>query len=168
MKAKAIVDTSFWIHLVKINLEDKFLELYDIIVPTKVEEEILFCNTFKFMIYKPKDIKVYEKLKSLNKIENINPCVIPKELSSQISKNSGELYAISLSKEKDVIVFIDNGRPYDFCIKNKIKTGTIIDFLVYLKEENQLNLSEIKEKIKILENSISKKLLKDIKKYINM
>jgi hypothetical protein len=168
MKKKAIIDTSFWIHLVKINLEKNFLELYDVILPKKVEEEILFCNSFKLMIYKPKDIKIYEKLKYENKIKVVDPKIIPKELSSQISKNSGELFAISLAKENDVIVFIDNGRPHTFCKKNKIKTGTIIDFLIYLKEEKKINISDIKEKINIIKESLSKKHLKDIKKYINL
>jgi hypothetical protein len=168
MKPKAIIDTSFWIHLVKTNLEDHFMRRFVIIAPQRVEEEILYCNTFKFMVYKPQDIRVYEKLKSENKIIILNPKKIKKELASQISKNSGELYAIALAKENRWIVFIDNGRPHKFCIENDIQTGTIIDFIIYLKMENQLTTKEIKQKIELIKDSLSEKYLEQIKKYLNV
>jgi len=166
MKAKAILDTSFWIHLVKINLENRFLELYDIIVPTKVEEEILFCNTFKFMIYKPQDVRVYERLKQENKITIINPKDISKQLTNQISKNSGELFAIALATERNWIVFIDNGRPQKYCVENNILTSTICDLLIYLKEEKILTIKEIEQKIELIKDSLSDKYLKQIKEYL--
>ncbi|MFA5745483.1 MAG: hypothetical protein WCX82_03260 [archaeon] len=166
MKPKAILDTSFWIHLVKLDLENHFLNLFDPIVPQKVEDEILYCNTFKFMIYKPQDIRIYEKLKNENKIEIINPREISKQLLSHISKNSGELFAIALAKEKSWIVFIDNGRPHNYCIENNIQTGTIGDFLIYLKEEKILTIKEIKNKINLIKDSLSERYLEQIKKYL--
>jgi hypothetical protein len=168
MKPKAIIDTSFWIHLVKTKLDGHFVRLFDIIAPQRVEEEILYCNTFKFMVYKPQDIKIYEKLKSENKIEILNPKKIEKELISQISKNSGELYAIALAKENQWIVFIDNGRPHKYCIENNISTGTIIDFMIYLEMKNQLTTKEIKQKIELIKDSLSERYLEQIKKYLKM
>jgi predicted nucleic acid-binding protein len=166
MKPKAILDTSFWIHLVKLDLENKFMNLFEIIMPKKVEDEILYSNSFKFMIYKPQDIRVYENLKSHNKITILNPKEIDKKISSQISKNSGELYAIALAKEKNWVVFIDNGRPQKYCFENNIQTGTIIDFLIHLKNENIIGSKEIEKKIELIKNSLSKKYLDQIKKYL--
>jgi len=166
MKPKAILDTSFWIHLVKMGLESQFITLFEIIIPQKVEDEILYCNTFKFMIYKPQDIRVYERLKQERKITIINPKDISKQLTNQISKNSGELFAIALAKERNWIVFIDNGRPQKYCIENNIQTSTIIDFLIYLKEEKLLNIKEIEQKVNLIKDSLSNKYLKQIEEYL--
>jgi predicted nucleic acid-binding protein len=166
MKAKAILDTSFWIHLNKTKIWNVFLEYYDVVVPKQVEKEITYCNTFKSLIYKPQDIEIYEKLRKNKKIIIINPKKISKKLSCQISKNSGELFAIALAKEKDWIVFIDNGRPNKYCIENNIKTATIIDFLIFLKNEKRITKKEIKEKINKIKTSIPKKMLEEIKKYL--
>jgi predicted nucleic acid-binding protein len=63
-KPIAIIDASFWIHLIKTDLLQLFLEYYKtIIVPSKVEQEITWSESFKFMIYTPEDIKQYNKLK---------------------------------------------------------------------------------------------------------
>jgi len=165
MKPKAIIDASFWIHLIKLELEEIFLQYYEIITTTRIEEEILYCNNFKYFIYKPKDIKLYENFKKENKIQIKNPKTISKELESQISKNSGELQAIALAKENNYIVFIDNGRPNEYCIKNNILSATIIDFLIFLNNNKILTKKEILYKINLIKNSLPKNYLKKIENY---
>jgi predicted nucleic acid-binding protein len=167
MKQKAILDTSFWIHLNKMELQNIFIKYYDIVIPKKVEDEIIYCNSFKFMIYKPKDFYTYEEFKKNNQISIINPKKISSELSTQISKNSGELFAIALAKEKNWIVFIDNGRPNKYCLNNNIKTATIVDFIIFLKIEKKITKTEIKKKINIIKTSIPKENIEKMNRYLN-
>jgi len=163
----AIVDASFWIHLIKTDLLHIFQEYYNrIIVPLKVEEEITFSESFKFMVYIPEDIKHYNKLKQEGIIIVQNPKTITKQLSSQVSKDSGELYCIALSQEIGLIVFIDNGRPYNYCKENNILVANIIEFLLFLYIEKRLNKKEVYSKINVIKSSISNSYLKGIEKYL--
>jgi predicted nucleic acid-binding protein len=91
-EAIAIVDTSFWIHLIKVDLLEIFLKYYSkIIIPSKVLEELTFFESFKYKVYIPEDIKEFKKLKEKKVISIKNPKKINKELERQVSKKSGEL-----------------------------------------------------------------------------
>jgi predicted nucleic acid-binding protein len=166
-KAIAIVDASFWIHLIKINLLQLFLEYYKtIVVPSKVEREITWSESFKFMIYTPEDIKQYNKLKKEDIIIIKEPKVIKQQLKSQVSKDSGELYCIALAQETGYIVFIDNGKPYNYCNENNILVANIIEFMLFLYTEQKLTKKEIYVKINLIKNSIPISYLKEIENYL--
>jgi len=166
-KSIAIIDTSFWIHLVKTDLLGLFLEYYSkMIFPVKVEEELTFSESFKSKVYISKDIKEYRLLKEKNIIVIQDPKTISKEFESQVSKNSGELFCIALSKETGYISFIDNGRPYNFCKKNNILVSNIIEFMLFLYTENKINKSEIFIKINLIKRTISNEYLKTIENYL--
>jgi predicted nucleic acid-binding protein len=163
----AIVDASFWIHLVKVDLLDIFLEYYNYLyVPSKVELEITFAESLKFKLFTPNDIKLYYKLKKEGIIVVKDPATIKKELESQVSKDSGELYCIALSQELGLITFIDNGRPYNYCKQNNILVGNIIEFLLFLYFNKKLTKKEILVKISIIEKSLSQDYLKSINNYL--
>ena len=166
-KRCAIIDSSFFIHLIKIDLLNYFFNYYDkIIVPLKVEKEITFIDNLSSNIYTPKDILEFKRLKKENKIIIKNPKQINKKLKSQVSNDSGELYSIALSYETKNIVFIDNGRPYKFCKENNILVANIIEFILYLYLENKLTKKECYFKINLIKNSIPLNYLKDIDKYL--
>lgn len=155
-KPKAVIDTSFWIHLVKLNLVEQFIQLWDILVTKKVEEELQAFVNIK--LYIPLDLEIYNDLKSKGIIQIKNPKNIPKNIDNQITKNSGELFSIALAKENKIIVFIDNGIPYDFCKKNKILVANNVDFCLKLLLDNKLTREEALSKLEILENLKSMKL----------
>lgn len=163
----AIVDTSFWIHLVKTDLLDYFLSYYSkIIVPFIVEEELTYFESFKYKVYVPKDIKEFKKLKEKKIITIINPKIINKEIESKVSKNSGELFCILLSLQTGYISFIDNGRPYNFCKKNNLLVSNIIEFMLFLFLEKKLSKKEVFFKIKLIERTISKSYFENVKNYL--
>ncbi|MDD3244550.1 MAG: hypothetical protein PHU47_00165 [Candidatus ainarchaeum sp.] len=155
-KPKAVIDTSFWIHLVKLNLVEEFIELWNIVITRKVEEELQAFVRIK--LYTPLDLEIYTDLKSKEIIKIKDPKAIPKEINSQITSDSGELYSIALAKEEKIIVFIDNGIPYDFCKINNILVANNIDFSLKLVEDNKLTKEEVLNKLNILEKSKSMKL----------
>jgi len=163
----AIVDASFWIHLIKVDLLSLFLEYYKIIIiPSKVEKEITWSESFKFIIHTPEDIKQYNKLKKDGIIIVQDPKHIKKQLESQVSKDSGELYCIALSEETKYILFIDNGRPYNYCKENNIMVANIIEFILFLYLEKKISKKEVFSKIDLIKSSIPVSCLKNIKEYL--
>ncbi len=155
-KPKAIIDTSFWIHLVKLNLVDSFIQLWDIVVTRKVEEELLAFTRIK--LYTPLDLEIYNELKSKGTIQVKNPKSIPKDIDTQITNNSGELFSIALAREDQIIVFIDNGIPYEFCKRNNILAANIVDYLMRQYEQKKFTKEQILGKLDILESLKSMKL----------
>src|SRR5574343_998374 len=99
-KPKAIIDTSFWIHLVKLNLVEQFIQLWNIVVTRKVEEELQ--DFVRIKLYTPLDLEIYNDLKSKGTIQIKDPKSIPKDIDNQITSNSGELYSIALAKEDKI------------------------------------------------------------------
>jgi predicted nucleic acid-binding protein len=163
-KADAILDSSFYIHLVKTNLLSYFLKFYNIVVCSKVKEEILYFKNSN--IYLPLDIEIFSELENLKIISIINPLKIDNNINSQISHNSGELYSIALAKEKGIIVFIDNGRPFEYCKKNNILCANIVEFLLFLNKNKILSKKVLFSKINIIKEILPRKYLEDIKNKI--
>lgn len=156
LKPKAIIDTSFWIHLVKLNLVEQFIQLWNIVVTRKVEEELQ--DFVRIKLYTPLDLEIYNDLKSKGTIQIKDPKSIPKDIDNQITSNSGELFSIALAKEDKIIVFIDNGITYDFCKRNNIFAANNIDFCLKLVEDNKLTKEEALNKLNILEKLKSMKI----------
>lgn len=160
-KPLAVLDSSFYIHLVKTNLINIFLEHYDLVITKKVYEEITYFKDKS--IYLPFDIRFLLKLIEDNKVIIKQPkTLINKNLQSQVSCDSGEYFSILLAKELNAIVFIDNGRPYSFCVKNKILCSNIVEFMFYLYKHKKIKKNELKDKIRIIYDSIPKNYLKEI------
>jgi hypothetical protein len=155
-KPKAVVDTSFWIHLVKLNLVESFTQLWNIVVTRKVEEELHAFVRIK--LYTPLDLEIYNELKSNGTIQVKDPKSVPGNINSQITNNSGELFSIALAKEDKIIVFIDNGIPYDFCKRNQILAANIVDYLMRQYEQKKFTKEQTLEKLMILESLKSMKL----------
>ncbi len=155
-KPKAVVDTSFWIHLVKLGLVDAFTSLWDIVVTKKVEEELQAFTRIK--LYLTLDLEIYSILKQEGEIQIKNPKNVPSDIDSQITKDSGELFSLALAKEEKIIVFIDNGISYDFCKRNSIAATNIVDFCLHLVENSKITKEDALEKLNILEKFKSMKL----------
>lgn len=155
-KPKAVVDTSFWIHLVKLDLVESFIQLWDIVITRKVEEELQAFTRIK--LYTPLDLEIYNELKLKGTIQVKNPKNVPENINNQITTNSGELFSIELAKEGKIIVFIDNGIPYEFCKKNQILAANIVDYLMRQYEQKKFTKKQTLEKLMILESLKSMKL----------
>ncbi|MDD3178507.1 MAG: hypothetical protein PHR26_03225 [Candidatus ainarchaeum sp.] len=160
-KPLAILDSSFYIHLVKTNLINIFLEHYDLVMTKKVYEEITYFKDKS--LYLPFDIRFLLKLVEDKKILIKQPkTLVNKNLPFQVSKNSGEYFSILLAKEIKAIVFIDNGRPYSFCVKNNILCSNIVEFMFYLYKHKKIKKNGLKDKLRIICDSIPKNYLKEI------
>lgn len=125
-------------------------------VTRKVEEELQ--DFVRIKLYTPLDLEIYNDLKSKGTIQIKDPKSIPKDIYNQITSNSGELYSIALAKEDKIIVFIDNGIPYEFCKQNQILAANIVDYLVRQYEQKQFTKEQTLEKLNILESLKSMKL----------
>jgi|GEM_PF-1261563 len=142
-KIKAVVDASFWININKVNLVKYLLDYFELYFVSKVEDELESHKMKDF--YNPKDLDVFRSLRELNLIKIKDPKVIDSKAKKELSKDSGELYTVSLAKEINAVVLIDDYGPYIFCDKNKISPLSTINFIVYLCELKIINLSNAEQ-----------------------
>jgi hypothetical protein len=161
-KPFVVIDASFWINCVYLELNIFLIDYFNLIFTTKVKEKLLFSKKHDFF-KKSKDITLFEEYLSLNK----NVIKDPTKLSftNQLSKNSGKLYSISLAKEKKYGVFIDDGFPYDVCGKNNILRMNSVDFIIFLYLKKEIDKNKAINLINSLNFRVKEKyLLKGIDK----
>lgn len=153
MKSKVVVDASFWINVVFLELDGFLLDYFDLIFVSKVKSEICEFKKYDYF-YLSKDIKIFEQLLSDDIIKIQNPKSIPKKYISELEKDSGELYTLSLAKEKKYGVLIDDGNPYDFCKNENIIRMNTIDFIIFLYIKNELTRNKAIDYIRKLNYKI--------------
>ena len=66
-KPCAVIDTSFWIHVVYLEIDKYLIKYFDIFFPNKVKSEILYFKHFDYF-YKSTDIFIFEKLLQDNQL----------------------------------------------------------------------------------------------------
>lgn len=137
---KIVIDSSFWINITFLRLEEYLIKYFKIYFVSKVESEIL--NENKFKIYDSLDMEIYRSFKERNLFFVKDPQNVPKRLLDSLESNSGELYTVSLALEENATVFIDDGRPYNFCLKEKLFPVNSIDFVYFLYLKKDLNKSD--------------------------
>ncbi len=156
-KIKAVVDSSFWININRIDLVDALYNYFELIFTKKVEDELLIN---KKMFYIPKDILKYNELKNQNQISIQNPKKIDCDLWNKLSKTSGEMQSIALAKEINAVVLIDNGAAIEYCKKNKIKLVNSINFIIYNYYLDKISYNKAKQNINTLSPFIKKTYIK--------
>lgn len=161
-KKKLIVDACFWINIVFIGLEKELLKYFKLYFVSKIDKEILKED---FLIYTSRDYEIYLELKKRKIITIQNPKKIPLKLSS-LQKDSGELYSISLSIEKDVFFATDDNAPIEFCKRNKVNYLTTVYFILYLFNKKEFNKSTARKYIKLLKNRIKEKYILQGEEYL--
>lgn len=155
-KKKAIIDSSFWININRVNLVKELLERFDLYFTLKVEKELLIN---KNLFYIPKDITVYKNLKEINLINVKDAFKIPINLQKTLSKNSGEVCTIALAIELNAAILVDNGSAVDYCIKNKMFVVNTINFILYCYFIDELTYRQVIEKINQLKPYIKEKYI---------
>jgi hypothetical protein len=71
-----------------------------------------------------------------------------------------------LAQETRFIVFIDNGRPYNYCKGNNILIANLLEFMLFLYAEQKLTKKEIYVKINLIRSSVPTSYLKEIDNYL--
>lgn len=161
VKKNAIVDSSFWININRVNLVKELLDKFDVFFTCKVEKELLINNN---LFYTPKDIIVYKTLKEMGYVTVKDANKIPLKLNKILSRDSGEVNTIALALENKGVILVDNGAAVDYCIKNKIPVVNTINFILYCYFIDLLTYKQVLEKINILRPYIKKKyILQDLK-----
>jgi len=137
-KPIVVVDASFWINCVYLNLESYLFNYFILRFTTKVKAEIIFLKHHDFF-KKSRDIFLFEEYVSLNKDSIKDPSKL--YYINLLSKDSGELYSISLAKEENGGILIDDGPPYNVCDQKNIPRMNSIDFIIflYIKKEFDIN-----------------------------
>jgi hypothetical protein len=164
-KQNAVVDSSFWINIISLALVDYLLKYFELFSTEKVEQKIL--NFDKKLLYLSNDIIVYQTLKKNNLIKIKNPQkIIKKHIFLQ--KKSGELETISLANQEKTFVLIDDGKPYNFCINEKIKAINSVDFIIFLYKIKEINNKTAYYKITQLNGVIKEKYILNALEYLKV
>lgn len=158
-----VVDASFWINCIYLNLDSYLFEYFTLKFTNKVKLEILFSKKHDFF-KKSKDVLLFEKYLSLNKDSIKDPSKI--YFTDLLSKKSGELYSISLAKEKNYGILIDDGVPYDVCSKNNVSCMNSIDFIIFLYIKKRINFKDAINLINSLKFRVKEKYILNAIKYI--
>jgi len=163
-KPCAVIDTSFWVHLVYLDIDNYLIKYFNIYFPNKVKSEILYFKHFDYF-YKSTDISVFERLLQANQLTIKDP----KQLidSSELQKDSGEHHLISLAKENSYGVFIDDGIPYDLCSKMNILRMNSVDFIIFLYIKKEITKEKGIELMIKLSHKIKQKYIEEGIKFIN-
>lgn len=144
-----ISDSSSLILLSKINLIETLLDYFEIIIPSIVYQEILKGKQKNHL-----DAFEIEQLVKNKKIKINNP----NQKTINLLKNNynldvGELHAISLAKEKNTSIFIDDKKGIFVCKLLNIETYTVINILKILYITKIINKLKLKTSIEILKEN---------------
>jgi len=152
-KIKAVIDSSFWTNINKVNLARYLLDYFELYSTEKVREELL--DHPKKELYTPKDADLFKTYIDAGLITLINPLEIPKDIMHQVSVDSGEMYVLTIAKERNMGVLLDDNGPLQYCEKNKIILFTSIHFIYILYKENIISKQDALDKIIQLKKSIN-------------
>ncbi len=165
IKLKIVIDASFWINIVYLELDKYLVKYFDIYMVSKVEEEIL--NNSEHKVYDSEDMEIFLELKNNKQIFIKNPINIPKKLLDNLQSNSGELYTIALGIENKISICIDDGNPYNFCFREGLSPVNSIDFIYFLYLKKEINskqsinyINKLQRRIKLSYIEKAKKLFK--------
>ena len=151
-KVKAVIDSSFWININKVNLARYLLDYFSLYSTDKVREELL--DHKKKELYTSKDAELFQSLMDAELIISKNPQEISLKFKQNLSNDSGEIYTIALAKEISAVVLADDKSAINFCRNQKILVITSPYFLVWLCESGKispeicyLKIIQLKEKV---------------------
>lgn len=129
MKQGATFDTSFWVHAVHLNLVECLLEDYALVCPTAVETEL------------GKDAPSAVRLKTLC-AEGLIRRAEPRAERIKLYGH-GERAAINLAVERELLLLIDDWRPYEAARAAGIKTVNTVAYLAHLCAQDRLSAEQV-------------------------
>jgi len=165
MKKPVVIDASFWINIVYLELYSYVSIYFELIFVSKVKSEICVPRKHDYF-YLSEDIKIFNDLLANGNSKIENPKKILKKYYSELEKDSGELYTIALAKEKNYGVLIDDGNPYDFCKMQQISRMNTIDFIIFLYIKRNLTKTQSIEYIQKLNLKVKEKYIKQAIAYL--
>ncbi len=139
-------DASSLILLAKANVLDDLLELTDIIIPTIVYDEIM-----KGKEKNKQDAYIIEKFLNQNKIRIINPMQENvTKIKTICNLDMGELFAITLARETNLGILIDDKKGMLVCNQIGIKIHTALLILNELAVNKHISKNQIEFAFEIL------------------
>lgn len=131
MKRLAVFDSSFWIHAIYLDLTKFILQDFELVCTTAVENEIGSNN--------PASLRL-KGLLSHGTIKRKNP---KREIINLYGK--GERSAISLALQEQMILLIDDWRPYEAALEVGVKVVNTMVYIAHLYKETKLSFYEALE-----------------------
>lgn len=129
MRRKATFDSSFWVHVVYLDLIEFLLEDYELFCTPAVENELGRAN--------PTGLK----LRALLHDNRIRPARARSERVKLFGK--GERAAINLALEQKLLLLIDDWRPYQRAIQHGIEVVNSPVYLVGLYEQGRIRTDRV-------------------------
>lgn len=164
VKQIAVVDSSFWININKIDLVKYLFDYFDLYFAEKVEDELSDYKDTRN--YVPKDLDAFLQLKKLDFIQIKNPKFISNKLQENLSNYSGELYTIALAEELKAVVLVDDSGPIKYCKRYGITAITTPAFILKLFKEKKITKKIAKQKINIIKRNLKKEIINEILKQL--
>ena len=126
MRKGATFDSSFWVHAVYLNLVDFLLADYELVCAGAVEKELGREN--------PTSLRL-KTLLAEKSVKRASP------RSAKIKLyGDGERAAISLALERDLLLLIDDWRPYEAAQAAGVDVINSLAYLVQLYQQDRIDL----------------------------
>jgi predicted nucleic acid-binding protein len=129
MKRRATFDSSFWVHVVYLDLVNFLLSDFELLCTKAVEKEL------------GRDNPTSRRLKALLADRSI------KQAASKSAKiklyGDGERAAINLALERKVLLLIDDWRPYEAAQAAGVQVVNSLAYLVGLYEQKRITLERV-------------------------
>jgi predicted nucleic acid-binding protein len=115
-------------------------------------------------MYDSIDMEIYSKLKDRRLITIKNPQNFSKKLIDNLQSNSGELYSIALAIEQNMLICLDDGNPYNFCLQENLSPINSVDFIQFLYLKKEINSQQAIEYVSKLQGKMKPKYIENGKK----
>lgn len=129
MRRGATFDSSFWVHVVYLDLVDFLLEDYELICAAAVEKELGRGNPTSL------------KLKALLDEKSIQRST-PRSVKIKLY-GDGERAAINLALERNLLLLIDDWRPYEAAQAAGVDVINSLAYAVQLYQQDRLPLERV-------------------------
>lgn len=129
MRRGAIFDSSFWVHAVYLDLVDFLLADYELLCPRAVAKELGRDN--------PTSLRL-KVLLSAKTIQLATP-----RTEKITLYGDGERAAINLALERNLLLLIDDWRPYEAARAAGVAVANTPAYLVQLYNQDQISLERI-------------------------
>ncbi len=152
-KVNAVIDSSFWINLSRVDLTKFLLDYFAIYSTIKVKEELF--DFYERKGYFSKDSYLFKLYLEADFIILKDPKEITLKIKQELSKDSGELYCAALLKEIGGVFLTDDKGALNFCKNNNLFAITSVYFIVRLYKDNLISKEKAKFSIMQLKGKIS-------------
>ena len=129
MRRGAVFDSSFWVHIVYLDLVDFLLADYELLCPRAVAKELGRENPTSL------------RLKTLLTAKTIQ--LATPRMKQITLYGDGERAAINLALERKLLLLIDDWRPYEAARAAGVEVANIPAYVVQLYNQDRLSLEKV-------------------------